>query len=787
MSSNADAQDRTSKDWAAKFRIPGLETWTGVGAFTGMLIAACSLLFYISGELFVLETRSPLISYLPILISGAAILGTQIARVLRLQSLRKIGRKIGFREIFAYLLLNLIMIVTLGILNVSNVLPEVTDAAASSQRSIVLLLLLFASFIPVLTASTFNEISELKSLPSEKPRPFFRADAISPWTLGIGGGLLIVMVTLAWAMGANKLSGIMNETYFSLGWIVLVIGIFLLFVFAPHLRRAHNNHNERRSLKTVGAGVTSISLLPRWASYIDSMLVRILAPITGATQLGGPIPHLLVISIMLLLATLGFVLPSPFGLAPIAFAIILALALGRRWAWIEGDRDTAARLQDTESEQIHIGFDNDLRDEALLGYTALFILVPLALYQLDQWIGGFVSTGTESGFVIVDWLRFFGAELAKAVPFVDWWEIYRNDMDSGFQPSEGSPIGLHLTFASRAIVDLVIMAALFQAISISQRTRQQEKLYKAGEINAFDPFKERDFFESGIMKANPDRYASLDGEYFNIGNRKVPKRIQLSDLFTDGSDYFEIKDAFAAELNSHLEKRQAHTSASCPYNQVRLSKLQHSENIDLKVGARWMIEHFHVLVGTSTDKIGQLNRRWHGFLHDSESNPFANPVKSPLFRQQKDDFETVVDDALTKDCLLQESSIHQLSTLACIANGKTSFEYATSMAYTLLSRQTDDAAFYSLCPSVLETNMHKNHFVDLKDKFPVWLEAEGPPYQKRSHMRIAAYEAINRLRLKSETPIVRISATALLEYMQVENQGDRSKDARDAIKEMLRT
>ncbi|MCA8902066.1 MAG: hypothetical protein KDA53_12535, partial [Hyphomonas sp.] len=69
-------------------------------------------------------------------------------------------------------------------------------------------------------------------------------------------------------------------------------------------------------------------------------------------------------------------------------------------------------------------------------------------------------------------------------PIVDWAEIY----NFGQPPTDGSTdlitmgsvASQHAVFMARSTVDLVLIASLLQAISISGRNRQQKRLYKAG-------------------------------------------------------------------------------------------------------------------------------------------------------------------------------------------------------------------------------------------------------------------------------------------------------------------
>ena len=89
---------------------------------------------------------------------------------------------------------------------------------------------------------------------------------------------------------------------------------------------------------------------------------------------------------------------------------------------------------------MRIGFSQDPRDEALFCFAAMLLIIPVALRaiflglepQLDYQISSNDYIGLDSH-NYWSWLSLFGTELAKAVPFVDWAEIFR---------VEGSPYTL---------------------------------------------------------------------------------------------------------------------------------------------------------------------------------------------------------------------------------------------------------------------------------------------------------------------------------------------------------
>lgn len=577
--------------------------WTGlkgVGPFWGIwagLVSACTgvLLVWVS-----LNTpATPITTYLGAL--SAVLAGLLLAAMIRMGAIwsrfrdalltkphrrtdadRKHIRE-GFRELFAYLLASLFALTLIAFAAgneeggwLSRVQIKGTLEEMSLLHLTIFCTFFVSSFIPLLTGFALQAKVEASLWKST----VLRSNVISRSSLVISSLAISGIVALAWAAGAKKFD--MSDD-FGVYVTLIVVLCFLVFIISPHLARFVNDRLDGEEIPlTHAAGISSFAP-ETLISWIDSILVRLVAPLSGATQQGAGVPHLLVVLLVLPLSAMGFVLGSPFGLVPIFLAMLVVLSLGRRWAWVEEDRETASRLQSTEvgrTSDIHVGFDNDLKDEALLGYASLFILVPLALFQIQGSSHAFEQNADlTTGNQFLDWLRFFGAELAKAVPFVDWWEIYQVDVRTPFSSENETALAKHLTFAARAMVDLVIMAALVQAFGIWQRGRTQNRLYDAGHINSFDPFTEQEFFERGMKPANKA------GEF--LPKRKFVKRVQ-----------------------EHISNSRDLNLQPQPYSARRLSELIRSENEEVSAGARWMIREFGVLAGSPQERLAQLNQQW---------------------------------------------------------------------------------------------------------------------------------------------------------------------------------
>jgi HEAT repeat protein len=183
--------------------------------------------------------------------------------------------------------------------------------------------------------------------------------------------------------------------------------------------------------------------------------------------------------------------PAPYNAVALTFAFSLVLSIVRRWQWFEADRQIFLSNQDESSFRIlkPNGRNQDLRDEALTALATIFFLVPIALLQLQTAYGWFDATPDTD---LIEWAGFVGAELAKAVPFVDWAEVYAVTSDSPIKAVDMH--ALHAVFAVRVLFDLLLIASLVQGAQIMGRLARQRKLLRDGKIDLVDPLLENEEF-----------------------------------------------------------------------------------------------------------------------------------------------------------------------------------------------------------------------------------------------------------------------------------------------------
>lgn len=267
------------------------------------------------------------------------------------------------------------------------------------------------------------------------------------------------------------------------GWGVATIFVLIMVIIA--LISAPKMANIAGLARLVSGGTGGARVL-KWVAAVlatvDSWLVFIIAPAAGGAEEDMPKRYIIVgsnIGLAILFSCFG---PAPIGLLGTAWAIMVVVAIVRRWAWIEKDRQDAITTPDLPVSQWRVGSKEDFRDEALAALLLLVLALPVGMRQIHL---NFDALDTLA-FRVPDgsadnpwaWLSFFGVELLKAIPFIDWSDIYGATNDTRIVAV--GAIGMHTVFFARVIVDLVFIAAIVQAISISTMFARQKREFLAG-------------------------------------------------------------------------------------------------------------------------------------------------------------------------------------------------------------------------------------------------------------------------------------------------------------------
>lgn len=367
-----------------------------------------------------------------------------------------------------------------------------------------------ACCLPVLTSWRRAVLDgRLPATPNGQPRH----EHITGWGfLALTGVIAVIVGLAAWASADES-----ADRHIHSEWgIIVVFGLAIAFVSAAIAPLVLNSLGPDSVLRRAGSLAAPFLWIAHpfgsALSFLDSVLVFAVAGGAGASQPSLLVRYALLFASIFPCAVLGYWLPAPWGLIPIAWGFVVAISISRRWSWVEDDREIYM-LNRRFGAHLRIGFGQDLRDEALLSFMSLFFLVPLALRQAHGWSVQFddplfdVDASATVG--LLDWIGYYGTELAKAVPFVDWAEIYQVEGEAPISAERAE--ARHVVFATRVLVDLVFLAALLQALSISARNAKQMELFKANVLDRLDPFVEpREFrrlvhrTESGVWEIIPE-------------------------------------------------------------------------------------------------------------------------------------------------------------------------------------------------------------------------------------------------------------------------------------------
>lgn len=377
-------------------------------------------------------------------------------------------------------------VLSIGLLAILAPLAIIDETSVALSIDDELLCALYGlALTPPLIANVVQARRERK-LPVEKKDK--QPDHIS----GVGATALITFVVVIVTLGLWAAASGTTAMIDGMAGLIVIFGLaaaFVVLAVGPIIARIS-------SLQAFGVAIqTFVKPLGAVFSWIDSILVFAIAAVLGASQKGWGRRYTLLVGVVVPSAVLGWWFSPPFGLIPLSFSIVGAIAIARRWAWVEEDRENAMLNRRFEGPHIRVGFGQDLRDETLIAFMALLFLVPLVLRQLYFFVGPDQTFSIDQAIGphrYDAWLSFFGTELAKALPFVDWAEIYHVHGDAPIKLEQtGLNAGNHIIFATRILVDLVLLAAFLQAISIAQRTSKlKDMFYKDQTIDQLDPFLE---------------------------------------------------------------------------------------------------------------------------------------------------------------------------------------------------------------------------------------------------------------------------------------------------------
>lgn len=275
------------------------------------------------------------------------------------------------------------------------------------------------------------------------------------------------------------------------GWATIIIISLIAFAAAlyPGVRRwrAKQGYSSGRPTSTLWRTLYLFYRLPSafW-SALDMIFAMPLALAAGVGWSSRWARYAHFLALMLCAILFGLYSEPGIGLPAVLVGVAIIIAVNRRWSWVERDRERFTIERGKRKQAELAGFKQDLTDEALIGLIFLFVLIPLALAQTYAWTCA--ANDCAFGFkkaadalpedpldALTTWIGFFGAELFKAAPFVDWSEVFEVANDSPIEAT--SPFGKQVVFVTRAALDLLLLASVLQAVQIAGRLQGQRESF----------------------------------------------------------------------------------------------------------------------------------------------------------------------------------------------------------------------------------------------------------------------------------------------------------------------
>tara|TARA_R110002020_G_scaffold464936_1_gene686039 strand:+ start:266 stop:2167 length:1902 start_codon:yes stop_codon:yes gene_type:complete len=306
---------------------------------------------------------------------------------------------------------------------------------------------------------------------------------------GVGAAVIFLLAGFVFvsAYAGQKLNGaIVIPEWMGIAVVVAFATVFAWVFLFSRVLELGGVRGVRRLMERAAAPLVPFGY---FFSAIDSWLVFVVAPAVGATLRGDIVRYTVFFTHIVVGCIFAWHATAPLGLIGAMWAFIAVVSVARRWSWIETDRNRLIQDPDMKTNLLRIGLHDDLRDEAVSGLLLLVLILPIAMRQFQLFDFGYPVFQVETGAIdrLDAWVGFFGVELLKALPFLDWADIYSAEAETRIHTS--APLSMHVLLVARAIIDLVFIGAILQAlaISVSLSKNRRDFLERRAGVDALDP------------------------------------------------------------------------------------------------------------------------------------------------------------------------------------------------------------------------------------------------------------------------------------------------------------
>jgi tetratricopeptide (TPR) repeat protein len=205
-------------------------------------------------------------------------------------------------------------------------------------------------------------------------------------------------------------------------------------------------------------------------SAADTFIVTYGSWAVGTRIKGRDLRWILLSALLFALGTLGAFAPGNWSYLALLLGMVAILIVYRHWSWDEDEVEA-----EVPDEEKRIPISGNLRNEVLTAVAFLFFYFPIAFARLQA---DGIAFSFLPGSGVVAFTSFTLLEFVKAVPFIDYYEIFGSDLQFERIANVAGPSlsAKFLTLGLRASFDLVLVASLLRLPQIAKLAQEGRDL-----------------------------------------------------------------------------------------------------------------------------------------------------------------------------------------------------------------------------------------------------------------------------------------------------------------------